>query len=97
MTQRVPRTRQDTDRIAVEISRETAPVYPDVASNPLCQRVAEIQTRAERHRVAGTVANVETQSAARGYSTEDFVSTPIELESTRKPIEIPSPERVVEV
>ena len=96
-TQLVPRTRQDTARVGVETSREPAPVYPDVASNPLCQRVAEIRTRAERRRASETVANLETESAGKDCSTEGVVTTPIEIGSTRKPIEIPSPERVVEV
>ena len=96
-TQQVPRTRQDTDRIAAETSLEPPRVYPDVASNPLCQRVAEIRTRAERRRASETVANLETESAGKDCSTEGVVSTPIDIGSTRKPIEIPSPEQVVEV
>lgn len=71
----------------VETSHETAPVYPDVASNPLCQRVAEIRTRAELRRAPGTVANPESEPAATDCLTEGLVSTSVDLGSTREPME----------
>ena len=85
-TQQVPRTRQDTDRIAVETSRESAPAYPDVMTNPLCQRVAEIQNRAEQRRSSCTDAVLEIESAPRSEPPAGLVSPPMDIESAHMPV-----------
>lgn len=95
--QRVPRTRQGPDRIAGEPPPEPPRVYPEVASNPLCQRVAEIRTRVELRRAAESVANLESESAAKDCLTEGEVTTRNDIGSTRKQMEIPSPERLAEI
>jgi hypothetical protein len=47
---RIPRPSRETDSAEPEIERPPAPVYPDVAQNPLCQRVMSIQASVERRR-----------------------------------------------
>lgn len=49
---RVPRPRREADIVNPEITRPPAPVYPDVAQNPLCQRVMRIQASVEQRRVS---------------------------------------------
>lgn len=97
-TQRISGTRQDTAPEGVETSRQTAPVYPDVTSNPLCQRVAEIRTRADQRRGPGMITNRGSESAARDCLTAGAVPVLFfDSGSPGKPIEIPSSERVAEV
>ena len=47
---RVPRPRREVNNPEAEIARPPAPVYPDVAQNPLCQRVMRIQASVEQRR-----------------------------------------------
>jgi len=47
---RVPRPRREADNPEPEILRPPAPVYPDVAQNPLCQRVMSIKASVEQRR-----------------------------------------------
>jgi peptidyl-dipeptidase Dcp len=47
---RVPRPRRGAENPEPEILRPPAPVYPDVAQNPLCQRVMSIKASVEQRR-----------------------------------------------
>ena len=50
---RLPRPRREADIAEPEVHRPPAPDYPDVAGNPLCQRVMKIQTSVEQRRNPG--------------------------------------------
>lgn len=74
-TQRTQRARDDTDLGAAAISRETVPIYADVSTNPLCQRVAEIRRRAAHRRTSWAAAVPENESAPRDELPEGLSRT----------------------
>jgi hypothetical protein len=57
-------SRTETRSLSTGNSREPGPVYPDVMTNPLCQRVGEIQKKRAQRRMATTPTITAPERAA---------------------------------
>ncbi len=94
-TTRVPRIRAETAPLAAEIPRALNPVYPDVRSNPLCQRVAEIQNKAAQRRATKSSPAQPSELPTTPAPSEQPVTTDSAVEIPPMPLEPPARTRVV--
>lgn len=94
-TTRVPRIHAETAPLAAEIPGASIPVYLDVSANPLCQRIAEIQKKAEQRRATQTSPAQPSELPTAPASSEQPVTTDSAVEIPPMPLEPPAHMRVV--